>query len=308
MNNTPTKHRYLIHIVVLFVTLIWSFNNIAFKIAFIYMSAPLFNLLRLLIAFPLMVYLAFFSSNRVPFEKRDLFFLILIGIGGYGVFQLLFPIGLDNTSPAIGGILMATMPIHVVILSIVFKLEKITLPIIIGVLFTLVGLTLIALFSSSKEGMLETSLTGIILVVVAEFGFALNTTFLKPYLKKYPTLQLTSFVMGVSVLFYTLVNTKNVINFDFSLISFKIILLAVYSGIIALFGANILWNRAIDILGSAKTSVYANVPPVFVLILSMIIFKDFPHPIALLGSAIILMGVYVVNKRDKRVITQLPPL
>jgi len=305
LSNTKSLHTMFTHVVLLSVTFFWSFNNIVFKIAFASISAPMFNLLRLLIAFPFMIYIAFFLPRHVPFNKRDLFFLTLLGIGGFGVFQLLFPIGIDLTSPSIGGILMATMPIHVVVLSTMFKLEKITPAIIIGIIFTIIGLSLITFFSRVPNQQFETSFTGIILVVVAELGFAINTTFIKGYLKTYPPLQLTGFVMAVSVIVFCSVNVKTIIEVTHTPISFKIFLLASYSGLIALLGSNVLWNRAVGYLGSAKTSVYANVPPVFVLFLSMIFFKDFPHPIALLGSAIILMGVYVVQFSDKKKVSRL---
>lgn len=301
LSNTKSLYTFFTHSILLSVTLLWSFNNIVFKVAFTTVSASMFNLLRLLIAFPFMLYLAFFLPSHIPYKKRDIILLTLLGIGGFGVFQLLFPLGIDLTSPAIGGILMATMPIHVVILSTVFKLEKITPSIILGILCTVVGLTLIAFFSTQGNGQYETSLVGIILVVVAEFAFAINTTFIKGFLKRYPPLQLTGFVMGVSVLVFCGVHSKRVIEIFHTPFSYQIILLASYSGLIALLGANVLWNRAVGYLGSAKTSVYANVPPVFVIILSMIFFKDFPHPIALLGSFIILMGVYIVQRKGKRV-------
>lgn len=244
-----------------------------------------------------MMYIAFFLPSHVSYTKKDMMLLTLLGIGGFGVFQLLFPIGIDLTSPAIGGILMATMPIHVVILSTVFRLEKITLSIILGILCTVAGLTLIAFFSTKGNGQYETSITGIVLVVVAELGFALNTTLIKGFLKRYPPLQLTGFVMGVSVLVFCGVHSKRVVEIFHTPFRYQIVLLAAYSGLIALLGANVLWNKAVGSLGSAKTSVYANVPPVFVIILSMIFFKDFPHPIALLGSFIILMGVYIVQRK-----------
>jgi len=304
LSATQPVRNVLTHFILLSVTFFWSFNNIVFKIAFTSISAPMFNLLRLLIAFPFMIYLAFFLPQHVPYNKRDIFFLTLLGIGGFGVFQLLFPIGIDLTSPAIGGILMATMPIHVVVLSTLFKLEKITPSIIVGIFCTIIGLSLIALFSTNGAQQYETSFLGIVLVVLAELGFAINTTFIKGYIRTYPPLQLTGFLMGVSVIFFCSLNVPTIIEVTRTPISFKIILLASYSGLIALLGANFLWNRAVGYLGRAKTSVYANVPPVFVLILSMLFLKDRPHLIALLGALIILIGVYIVQFYDKRNISR----
>ncbi len=283
----------------------WSLNNIVFKIAFMEVSAPIFNLLRLVIAFPFMIYLSFFLPHHVPFQKKDLLSLTFIGIIGFGLFQLFFPVGIDQTSPAIGGILMATMPILVILLSLIFKLEKITLPIILGIFFTVIGLTLIAIFSTQQNQQYSSSLRGILFVVIAELGFALNTTLIKPYTQRYHPLQLTGYVMSISVLVFCAVHLNDLLALEIGAISMNVYLLASYSGLIALLGANVLWNKAVGEIGSARTSVYANVPPVFVLILSIIFFKDIPHPISLLGSIIILGGVITVYKREKKAAIQL---
>ena len=172
------------HATLIGITLFWSFNNIVMKLSFEFIPANMFNFLRLFIAFPFMVYLAFFLPDHVSYSKRDALSLVLIGIFGFGLFQLLFPIGIDQTSPSIGGVLMATMPMHVVILSLIFKFEAITKRIVIGITLTLIGLAFISFVSKVPNQNYQTTLRGVILVVVAELGFAINTTFIKKYLVK----------------------------------------------------------------------------------------------------------------------------
>ncbi len=299
-STTPQNRLHLIktHATLLGITLLWSCNNIVMKLSFDYIDPQMFTFIRLIIALPFMIYLAFFGPNHIPYKKQDLIHLTVIGILGFGFFQLLFPLGIDRTSPGIGGILMATMPMHVVVLSILFKFETISKRIVAGIFLTLVGLACISFVSNVPNEQYQTTLVGVILMVVAEFSFAINTTFIKRFLTRYPALQLTGYVMFISVIFFSLFNISPVIHTDFKAIPFIVYLGATYSGLIALLGANILWNKAIANIGSAKTSVYANVPPVFVLLLSMIFLKDFPHPVALLGSFIIILGVFLVQKGE----------
>ena len=300
-STTPQKRKTSIiatHATLLGITILWSFNNIVMKLSFEHIGANMFTFLRLVFALPFLIYLAFFLPSHVRFEKRDLVGLTFVGIFGFGFFQLFFPVGIDQTSPAIGGILMATMPMHVVVISLIFRFESITKRIVTGIFLTLVGLACISFVSRVPGQQYETTLQGIIFVVVAELAFAVNTTFIKRYLHAYPLLQLTGYVMFISFLFFSLFNIEPIIHTDYSSIPVSAYLGAAYSGLIALLGSNILWNKAIGKIGSAKTSVYANIPPVFVLLWSMILLDDIPHPLALAGSFIIIIGVVIVQWGD----------
>jgi len=281
------------------ITVIWGFNNIALKIGFQYLTAPQFSGVRMLIAFPFMIYFAFWMPGRVPFCKRDFWGVVGIGCLGLGLFQILYPIGIDRTSASVGGILMATMPIHVVVLSLVFRLERPELKSIFGVLLTIGGLVLITLTSSKSGVATQTTLEGIIFVVVAELGYAINTTFLRMYMKRYPPLQLTGLSMAVSVIVYYIFYFQDMKRIVVSEVNSMAWLCALYSGLISFLLANVLWNYAIKHIGSTKVSVYGNLPPVMVAIFSALIFHDVLSFTQLVGAIIILAGVVLVQLRKK---------
>ena len=293
------KFEVLIHVMLFFITILWGFNNIVMKIGFRYLTAPQFNGIRMLMAFPFMLYFAFWMPGRVPFTKHDFWGIAGLGCLGLGLFQILFPIGIDETSASIGGILMATMPIHVVVLSVAFRLEKPRLKSFLGVLLTIVGLVLITLASHQPEVAQKTTLKGIIFVVLAEFGYAINTTFLKIYMKRYPPLQLTGLSMSVSVFIYLILYFQDMKDIVISEVNPIAWFCALYSGLVAFLLANILWNYAVKHIGSTKVSIYGNLPPVMVIILSAIIFNDLLSFTQLIGGVIILIGVVLVQMRKK---------
>jgi len=286
-----------IHIVLLLITVIWGCNNIVLKIGFQYLTAPQFSGVRMVIALPLMLYFAFWLPGRVRFTKRDFWGVVAIGCVGLGLFQVLFPIGIDQTSASLGGILMATMPIHVVILSLIFRLERPELKSIVGILLTIGGLILITSASHQPEAATQTTLKGIIFVIVAEFGYAINTTFLRHYMKRYPPLQVTGLAMAVSVCIYLIVFFPDMKSLVPSEIHPVVWLCAIYSGLISFLFANILWNYAIKDIGSTKVSVYGNMPPVLVTILGAILFHDVLNLMQMVGAVIILAGVVLVQLR-----------
>ena len=221
--------------------------------------------------------------------------IIAIGVLGMGLFQTLFPIGIDETSAPLGGILMATMPIHVVLLTLVFRLETPSLRAIIGVVLTIGGLGIIIFSANASEVVGQTTIRGILFVVLAEFGYAIHTTFLRPFMRKYPTMQVTGLAMSVSVIVYQIVFLPDMLRINFRAIHPIGYLTVIYSGIVALFVANLLWNFCVRKIGSTKVSVYGNLPPVVVLILSAMLFGDLLEPLQILGSFIIFGGVVLVQ-------------
>ena len=296
MNNKQERTGW-VHLILALVTLSWGFNNILMKIGFQYVSAPQFSGIRMVMAFPFMLYFAFWRPGRTPFAKKDLLGIMIVGVLGLGLFQILFPIGIDETSASLGGVLMAVMPVHVVILSIFFRLERPEWKSFTGVALTLVGLAILTLASGQATGATDTTLRGILFVVVAELGYAINTTFLRPYMKRYPPLQVTGLAMATSVVLYMLVFCKDLQELVLAEIHPVVWLTTVYSGLVAFLLANILWNLSVKHIGSTKVSVYGNLPPVIVLFLSAILFHDVLNTRQMLGASIILSGVILVQFR-----------
>ncbi len=287
-----------VHVLLVLITLSWGFNNIAMKIGFTYLTPQQFGGVRMLMAFPFMVYLAGFMPGRVKFTRKDFVSIAFLGLIGMGVFQILFHMGIDETSPSIGGILMATMPVQVVLLSILFRMEKPGWRSMLGVLLTIAGLAVITL-STQKGGEQLTTVRGIVFVVLAELGYAVHTTFLRPFMKRYSTLQVTGLAMSVAVIEYLVIFFPDLLALELRTVPAIGYLSAAYSGLIGLFIANVLWNIAIKRIGSTKVAVYGNLPTVFVLLLSALIFGDLLQLRQLMGALVILAGVLLVQFRTK---------
>ncbi|MDD2296673.1 MAG: EamA family transporter [Sphaerochaetaceae bacterium] len=294
-----------LHIMLFLITVSWAFNIIVLKIGFRYIPTAQFSGVRLLMAFPFMVYFAFWLPGHVRFTKQDFFGVVGIGCVGLGLFQVLFPLGIDQTSPAIGGLLMATMPIHAVILSLIFRLERPRWLAFLGVILTVGGIALITLASQQPGVASQTSLKGILLVVIAEIGYAVNTVFLRPYMKRYPPIQVTGLAMATSVCIYLVVFFRDILQLVPSEVDPRGWLCAAYSGLFAFLFTNILWNIAIKNIGSTKVAVYANLPPVLVLFLSALIFGETLNGMQMGGAVIILLGVITVQLRKPNFVKKL---
>jgi drug/metabolite transporter (DMT)-like permease len=296
MGEATGRHGW-VHLILALVALSWGFNNIAMKIGLAHVTPGQFGGIRMLMAFPFMLYMAFGMRSRVPFSRRDALLIVIFGILGLGVFQTLYIVGVNETSTPLGGILMATMPVHVVLLALAFRLEKPEWRSITGVILALAGLVLLTLSAGQGEGNTETTLRGILFIVLAELGYGVNTTFLRPFMRKYPPMQVTGLAMAVSVLFYLVVYRKDMYLLDISVLPASVWVTTLYSGLVAFLIANTMWNIAVKHIGSTQVAVYGNLPPVIVMLFGALLFNEVLNGWQLIGSMIILAGVVLVQFR-----------
>jgi drug/metabolite transporter (DMT)-like permease len=69
-----------------------------------------------------------------------------------------------------------------------------------------------------------------------------------------------------------------------------------FLGLIASMLCYILWNTAVKYLGAIRTSNYLYFIPIVTLVTSAIVINETVTPIALIGAALIMSGVYLADK------------
>jgi len=298
----PDRRQLLAHITLLLVSFSWGLNNIMLKVGFREIDPIMFGGLRLLLVPPAAVLAARLSPRYVPFVRKDLLTIIGIAFIGFSGFQVLFPLGIDRVSAPVGGILMGTMPVWVVLIHLFAKMEQICWKSIVGVVLTIIGIAVITLTSaaggSGQTG--EDTVVGVILVIGAELFFAVNTVFLRPFMRKYSVPQVTAVAIVIALVFYAAILAPRVSGFDFGSVSLKAWGTVFYSALVGLFLANLAWNQSVQYLGSTRVAVYANLPSVFVLLLGALFLGEALHGAQYVGAAVIAAGIILVQVKKRR--------
>lgn len=298
----PERRQLLAHITLLLVSFSWGLNNIMLKVGFREIDPIMFGGLRLLIVTPAAVLTARLSPRYVPFVRKDLLAIIGIAFVGFSGFQVLFPLGIDRVSAPVGGILMGTMPVWVVLIHLFAKMEQVCWKSIVGVMLTIIGIAVITLTSaaggSGQTG--EDTVVGVVLVIGAELFFAVNTVFLRPFMRKYSVPQVTAVAIVIALVFYAAILAPRVSSFDFGAVSLKAWGTVFYSALVGLFLANLAWNQSVQHLGSTRVAVYANLPSVFVLLLGALFLGEALHGAQYVGAAVIAAGIILVQVKKRR--------
>ncbi|MCD6396387.1 MAG: EamA family transporter [Spirochaetaceae bacterium] len=292
-----TKNKLNIHFLLILAVLFWGMTPSFMKLSLKEIEVFPFNVLRLFVALVTSGIFLIILGNWKHVGKKDWINFIIVSLFGFFVFQFCFPFGVKNTSASIASLLMATLPINVIIINLLSKSEKLILKTVIGILLSFIGISIIILGTNGGFSLEGTFAGGVILLIVAEMGFALYTVKAKDLIHKYSLYQVMFIVILFSFILFLLFSTNQISSLNISNISPLAWLGVSFTGIFGTCLGNIFWSKGIENLGSTKTSIYANLPPVFGIAAGFLILKETLSLLQILGGFVIISGVVLVNRK-----------
>ena len=283
-----------------FATLFWAGNFIVGKAASINEVPPIsLNFYRWSIAFFILLpftYKELYQKKNYILNNLGIF--SILGITAVSIFNSALFYSLQFTQVITGVLMISTVPVMIIFLSAILKIEKTNFFQLFGVALSLTGvLFIITKFNFNILLNLDFN-KGDLAALFAMFSWSLYSALLKK--KKYELSQISLLqiviIFGVIYLFpIYLMNIKmgNVINLNipFFLILFYVVLLP---GITSFF----FWIKGVALIGANKAGVYLHLMPILATILAMLIYKEqimFYHYI---GAIFIISGIIFSNKKN----------
>jgi len=138
------------------------------------------------------------ASIRIPFARKDLLPISLLGITQFGVVITLLNYALQFIPSGRAALIFATLPLQTMIIAALLGQERLTPGKSLGVFLTIVGVGFV-LGGKIFHTIGSQGWTGEIAVFLAAFAAAACSVMYRPYLKKYPPLQISSFAMLASI-------------------------------------------------------------------------------------------------------------
>jgi len=279
----------------LLITLIWAINFIFIKIALDEFSPLAFNGIRMAFASIILVLVLIITKQGFGVPKKDIGKLVVLGIIGNTVYQLVFIHGINLTTASNTSIIMAMTPASVALLSSFFKHENIHWAAWLGIALSFVGFYLVI---SKQPGTFVFSwenLKGDMMIFCGNLVWAVYTVFSKPLLGRITPLKWTSLTMAVGTVLYLPFCVPAFSRQDFGQISFKAWAMLAFSGIFALAVSYVVWYTSVKRVGNSKTVIYGNVVPIFTVIFAAIFIAERIGLWQAVGALIILVGVYLTR-------------
>jgi len=301
MNTDITKSNYKAYLFLTLSALFWSGNFIVGKAASIYEIPPFsLNFYRWLFAF--LILLPF--TYKEVIEKKDyifqnLGFFIILGITSITIFNSIVYYSLYYTQVISGVLMISTIPVWIMFIASILKIEKTNLFQIIGVILSLTGVLFIITKADIEIVKNLNFNKGDLSMIVAMLAWAIYSALLRK--KTHPISQMTlleiiiicGFLFLIPVYFIEMsLGSKIVVGIPFILTLGYVVL---FPGIFAF----LFWIKGIDIIGANRAGVFLHLMPIFGALMAMIIFKEkfmFYH---FLGAIFIIAGITLSNKNKK---------
>lgn len=275
---------------------IWTDKLIAQNIPIFY-----FVFVRILLA-GLILFLFNTAYGRIKrIQRQDLPKFLLLALFEPFIYFICETYGLKVTgSPTLSAMVVATIPIFSIAAGIMFFKEKINFINIIGIIFSLVGIVMVAM---AKGELGEHFIWGIVLLLIAVIAEVGHASLTKSLAGNYPSqiIVMYQFLIG-SIYLFPLFLWKGLDGFDKEVylstdVWFPLLCLAILCSSLAFS----LWVSTIKNLGVAKSSIFSALIPVAAAIIAWVLGHEYLNSRQWIGIAVSTAGVilsqYTIKKQ-----------
>jgi drug/metabolite transporter (DMT)-like permease len=296
MNN---KHKMITYLTALISSFIFGLSFLFSKRA-LGVASPLMLLsFRYLAAFFVMSLLIVFKLIKVNYKNKSMGWLLLLALVEPVIYFFFETYGLQYTASSVGGLMIALIPIAVTILAAYFLKEVPSIKQIACIIMSVAGVVLIVIINSSSSS--GNSALGVFLLLGAVLSAAFFTIISRKISRDFTPIEITYFMMFLGALCFTgismidLIINRRVSTFFEPLKSVTFITSVLYLGILSSIVAYFLINYSLSKMEASKISVFSNISTIVSIVAGVIFLKESFHIYHVLGSILILLGVWGTN-------------
>jgi len=279
--------------------LCWSGNFIVGKVATLYEIPPLsLNFFRWLIVW--IILFPFTIKDILQNEelvRKNFGSLLIMSLTSISIFNSVVYYSLNFTQVLTGVLMISTIPVLIIFISYLFRVENISKFQIIGVILSMFGV-LIIISKSDFYKLIHLDLNkGDLWLFVAMISWALYSTMLKSFKSSFSSLSFIQIIVTIGLIF--LFPQFLFEYFSGHRINFNIpvMLTIAYVVLFAGLGAYLLWNGAISIIGPSKSGVFLHLMPVFTSFMAIFLLNETLMNFHIIGAIIIIFGIYLSSKK-----------
>lgn len=272
--------------------ILWGANTVFIKIGVESIPVPIFISLRFL-AVGLML-LPFALRTWQPLKQREFFMLCLSSLFYITFSVTALNVGLTKTTAMNASIIWLLSPLLLLILSMSFLKEKISIRMFVGICIALAGALVIIGEPWAMHAKNAEEVIGNLLIVIAVFCNVISTIICKPIAERIGSYQLTwmNFAPGtIPVLLYA---TTQLHNWDISQTS-TASWNALVASIVGVIGANLLFFYALRYKHASETGVYQYLDTIATIVVAYFLLAEVPSMKFVFGAVLVCIGVYLAE-------------
>ena len=296
------RSRLVPYIEVLLAVIAWGASFIATKIALIDISPISIVWLRFTMGvFILGIAVAFRKQFALP-KKSEWGYLAMLGFLGITFHQWLQSNGLQTSEASTTAWIIATTPIFMALLGWAVLKEGLALMRIFGIGLAALGVLLVVTdgnLASISIG--QFGAPGDILILISAFNWAVFSALSRRGLKSHPASLMMFYVISFGWLFTSLLFLPTNGFAEISGLTINGWMAVAFLGVFCSGLAYIAWYDALKSLSTAQTGVFLYIEPLVAVVVAFFILDEAVTPASVLGGAVILFGVWLVNRPSQSI-------
>jgi len=279
------------------ITILWGNSFIAIKHAVQFLTPMELTILRFIpaaVAFAVLL----LPTQRASFwamVRKDGLILIFLGLTGFVGYNIALMTGEQRIAAGTASLIVPSLnPVLIFILSIIFLKERPTVKKVTGLILASIGLYIIVRYASGERIVLS-YLLYVLVTMLAPLCFATYTILGKPLVARYPPLQVTGGATIAAVIpLLFLINGKLMAKLP-TLPATVWLSIAFLSFLCTVF-AFVVWLWALQQMEASRVGSFTYLVPLFGVSFSQVILGESITLALVIGGAILLGGVYIINR------------
>lgn len=290
------RSKAFIWVLILSITLIWGYAWVMMKASLNFMGPYTYSSFRFATGTLTMLIILFLFKIGLP-EKKYWIHLFVNGLLQTAAVFLLVMFAMKFVEAGKSSVLLYSMPIWSSLLAVKFLGEKLNVQKITGLILGLIGLIFIIgwdIFNVSDSKII----IGELLIISAAICWAISNVYYRLHLKDLSQIQVSTFQM----LFGTLVIFVVTLFMEWGepvILNVESIYYILFTGIFASALCFTIWFIIISKIDMATATISTLLVPVFGLLLSSILLDEKLTTGILVGSGLIISGIFIATKKKK---------
>jgi drug/metabolite transporter (DMT)-like permease len=285
------------YIEALFAVIVWGASFIATKVALKEISPITIVWLRFTMGVVILgIAVAMRRQFTLP-DKREWMYFALLGFLGITFHQWLQSNGLQTSEAGTTAWIVSITPVFMALLGWFLLKENLGWTKSLGILLAFIGvLVVISKGEISSISIGKFGAPGDILILISAVNWAVFSALSRRGLKSYPAGLMMFYVMAFGWLFTSVLFITTKSSAEINNLTFNGWMGVAFLGIFCSGLAYIAWYDALKALTTAQTGVFLYIEPLVAVVVAFFILGEAIIPASLIGGAVILFGVWLVNK------------
>ena len=290
--NESIKRPLYVYLGLIFVVFVWGVNFVVMKYALNQIGPLVFIGTRILLAGGLLLTILLVSQGWKPIKARDWLIIVILGLLGNTVFQLLNIHGLHFSRPENAALIQSTIPIWSVLIAALIGIERVTGKMAIGIAISFSSVVTVIL-AAAGGFTLGQSVIGDLMILGSAMSWAIYTVFSKDLLSRYSPLRISTLMMLAGIPPLMIFALPEMLQTDWGAIDLGVYVAIAFSGTFALAINYIIWSVGVQRVGPARTAIFNNLVPVITFIAAFIALQQPIVPLQIIGGMGVLAGVWI---------------